>query len=101
LSALGFYPVNPASDEYVVATPFFDEVEILLPPGPGNEGKEHTLIISAPGAGAEGKAFVKGLKVDGEEIKTPLLKHGQIVKAKKIEFEMSSEPTDWGREGTV
>jgi putative alpha-1,2-mannosidase len=101
LSALGFYPVNPASDEYIVAAPFFDEVEILLPPGPGDDGKEHTLVISAPGAGSDGKAFVKSLKVDGEDISKPVLKHRQIVKASRIAFEMSNEPTDWGREGTV
>ncbi|KAJ4854881.1 glycosyl hydrolase family 92 domain-containing protein [Trichoderma breve] len=101
LSALGFYPVNPASDEYVVATPFFDEVEILLPPGPGDDGKEHTLVISAPGAGTGGKAYVKSLKVDGEEVRRPLLKHKQIVKASRIDFEMSNEPTSWGQEGTV
>ncbi|KAL6694053.1 glycoside hydrolase family 92 protein [Trichoderma pleuroticola] len=101
LSALGFYPVNPASDEYVVATPFFDKVEILLPPGPGDDGKEHTLVISAPGAGTDGKAYVKSLKVDGEEIHRPLLKHEQIVKVSRIDFEMSNEPTSWGQEGTV
>ncbi|PTB66784.1 glycoside hydrolase family 92 protein [Trichoderma citrinoviride] len=101
LSALGFYPVNPASDEYVVGTPFFDEVEILLPAGPGDGGKEHTLVISAPGAGTEGKAYVKSLKVDGEEIDRPMLTHGQVVKARRIEFEMSDEPTSWGQEGTV
>ncbi|EHK18035.1 glycoside hydrolase family 92 protein [Trichoderma virens Gv29-8] len=101
LSALGFYPVNPASDEYVVATPFFDEVEILLPSGPGDDGKDHTLVISAPGAGSDGKAYVKSLKVDGEKVHRPTLKHGQIVKASRIEFEMSDEPTSWGQEGTV
>ncbi|KAL7933003.1 glycoside hydrolase family 92 protein [Trichoderma chlorosporum] len=101
LSALGFYPVNPASDEYIVATPFFDKVEILLPPGPGVDGTNHTLVISAPGAGTGGKAYVKSLKVDGEEIHKPMLKHAQVVKASRIEFEMSDEPTGWGQEGTV
>ncbi|KAF7354596.1 Glycoside hydrolase family 92 protein [Mycena sanguinolenta] len=30
-SALGFYPVNPASGEYVVGSPFFDKVTVNLP----------------------------------------------------------------------
>ncbi|KAK5988157.1 putative glycosidase [Cladobotryum mycophilum] len=93
-SALGFYPVNSASDEYVVASPFFDQVQIQWPPGPGVKGQK--LTISAPGAGTEGKAYVKSLKVDGKQIDKPILKHGQIVGAQRIEFEMSEEPTTWG-----
>ncbi|KAF5129611.1 putative glycosidase [Metarhizium anisopliae] len=98
-SALGFYPLNPASDEYVVGTPFFDRVEIRLPSMSGADG--HTLVISAPGAGTQGKAYIKSLKVDGKTVDKPLLKHEDIVNARKIEFHMSSEPTGWGRKGTV
>ena len=96
-SALGFYPVNPASDEYIVGTPFFEEVSIRLPGGVrtgGLEGQESTLEISA--LGATTKPYIRGLKVDGKGIKTPVLKHGQIVGAAKIEFEMSETPTSWG-----
>ncbi|KAL7893238.1 glycoside hydrolase family 92 protein [Trichoderma sp. SZMC 28014] len=93
-SALGFYPVNPASDEYIVGTPFFDEVKISLPKGPLGGGQ--ALVISAPGAGTEGKSYVKSLKVDGKSIQQPVLLHSEIVKARSIEFEMSSQPTSWG-----
>ncbi|KHN98975.1 Glycosyl hydrolase 92 [Metarhizium album ARSEF 1941] len=98
-SALGFYPLNPATDEYVIGTPFFDKVEIRLPTTSGTDG--HTLVISAPGAGTQGKAYIKGVKVDGKSVHEPLLKHANIVNAKKIEFIMSSEPTAWGSRGTV
>ncbi|KAJ6447173.1 alpha-1,2-mannosidase [Purpureocillium lavendulum] len=97
-SALGFYPLNPASDEYVVGTPFFDRVTIRVPSVPGGP-KEHELVIVAPGAGTGGKPYVKGLKVDGKTIDRPTLKHGDVVRAKKIEFEMSSRPTNWGGQG--
>lgn len=100
-SALGFYPLNPASDEYVVGSPFFDEVQIRLPGSPASGGKEHTLTISAPGAGTEGKMYVKGLKVDGKKVLQPMLKHKDIVTAKTIEFEMSAKRTCWGKAGTV
>lgn len=100
-SALGFYPVNPASDEYVVGTPFFEKVSIRLPAGAAtggevvNEGEnQRTLVISAPGAPT--KPYVKSLNVDGKEITTPILRHGDIVHAEKIEFEMSEAPTSWG-----
>lgn len=99
-SALGFYPVNPASDEYIIGTPLFDEVEIRLPAGPEGTQKEKTLIIKAPGA-SEGKMYVEGVAIDGKEIEKPVLRHGDIVAADVIEFKMSKEKTSWGLDGTV
>lgn len=97
-SALGFYPVNPASDEYVVGTPFFEKVSICLPDGVASggvvTGEERKLVISAPGAPV--KPYVRSLRVDGREIRKPVLKHGDIVGAGRIEFEMSETPTSWG-----
>ncbi|KAJ3492984.1 hypothetical protein NLG97_g5018 [Lecanicillium saksenae] len=100
LSALGFYPVNPASDEYIVGTPFFDEVRIRLPARPGANG-EHELVISAQGAGSKGWKYVKSLTVDGRKLHSPVLKHADVVGAKKIEFEMSQTKTCWGKMGTI
>jgi putative alpha-1,2-mannosidase len=100
LSALGFYPLNPASDEYVVGAPFFEKVTIRLPAGAatgGIDGQEHEIAIYAPGAPT--KPFVKGLLVDGRAVDRPLLRHADLVGAGKIEFEMSDEPTEWGSEG--
>ncbi|KAJ5344695.1 Alpha-1-2-mannosidase [Penicillium brevicompactum] len=37
-SALGFYPVDPASDHYIVGTPFFEKVTIRLPAGVSTGG---------------------------------------------------------------
>ncbi|KAI1775477.1 glycoside hydrolase family 92 protein [Hypoxylon cercidicola] len=93
-SALGFYPVNPASDEYVVGTPFFEKVTLRLSAGvaTGGEvgvagGRERTLVIEAPGATA--KPYVKGLTID------------EIVSASVIMFEMSGTPTAWGEDGEL
>lgn len=96
-SALGFYPVNPASDEYVVGSPFFEKTTIRFPAGAatgGVGGTEHTLTISAPGAPS--KPFVKSLKVDGVVVDKPLLQHLQIVTASRIDFEMADTPQSWG-----
>ena len=100
-AALGFYPLNPAGDEYVVASPFFERVSVRLPAGAatggvGGGGDEREVVISAPGAPT--KPFVKGLWVDGREVERPVLRHGEIVRARRIEFEMSEVPTDWGME---
>ncbi|EME85349.1 glycoside hydrolase family 92 protein, partial [Pseudocercospora fijiensis CIRAD86] len=96
-SAMGFYPVNPASDEYIVGAPFFEKLTIRFPSGAatgGIGGEEHTLTISAPGAPT--KPYVKGLKVDGKAVKKPVLRHGQILTAERIEFDMSEQGQQWG-----
>ena len=99
-SALGFYPVNPASDEYIIGTPLFEEVEIRLPPGPEGTQSERTVTIRAEGA-PEGKMYVEAVMIDGMEVERPVLKHGDIVAADVIEFKMSEEKTCWGSSGTV
>ncbi|KAI1273209.1 glycoside hydrolase family 92 protein [Xylaria sp. FL0933] len=100
-SALGFYPVNSAGDEYVVGTPFFEKVTLRLPhsvatggeTGPSG-GKEKELVISAPGAPS--KPYVKSLSIDGQEKEVPIITHGELVNARLVLFEMSSTPTAWG-----
>jgi predicted alpha-1,2-mannosidase len=99
-SALGFYPLNPARDEYVVGAPFFEKVTIRLPAGAetgGVGGEEQEVVFSAPGAPT--KPFVTGLWVDGKAVGRPVLKHAEIVGANRVVFEMSGEPTDWGTRG--
>ncbi|KAH8883825.1 hypothetical protein GQ53DRAFT_421029 [Thozetella sp. PMI_491] len=93
-SALGFYPVNPAGDSYVVGSPFFDTVTLRLPAGAATGGRadadggaERTLVIRAPGAAH--KPYVRGVIVDGRRIEGSELKHADIVGAETIEFEMS------------
>ncbi|KAI1395818.1 glycoside hydrolase family 92 protein [Hypoxylon fuscum] len=105
-SALGFYPVNPAGDEYVIGTPFFEKVTLRLPAGatPGgevgvNNQSERTLVIEAPGATA--KPYVRALSVDGKSVDTPTLRHADIVNAHLIKFEMSETPTGWGEDGEL
>ncbi|KAJ5371635.1 Alpha-1-2-mannosidase [Penicillium concentricum] len=98
-SALGFYPVNPASDEYIVGTPFFEEVSIQFPSGASTGGRaandrERRLEIRAPGAPT--KPYIRSLKVDGKRINPPNLKHSQLVNVARIGFEMRSTPTSWG-----
>ncbi|EME48271.1 glycoside hydrolase family 92 protein [Dothistroma septosporum NZE10] len=94
-SALGFYPVDPAGDEYIVGSPFFEKVTIKFPAGvKGGGGEKRTLVIEAGGASKMG--YVKGLRVDGRKVERAVLRHGEILSAKRIVFEMSDKPEAWG-----
>ncbi|KAL4255705.1 Peptide-N(4)-(N-acetyl-beta-glucosaminyl)asparagine amidase [Pleurotus pulmonarius] len=86
-SALGFYPVNPVSGEYIVGSPFFEKVTIDLP------GVETPLVITARGAPSE--VYVASLSVNGAPVNEPIIFHEQIAHGGEIVFEMSAKPAPW------
>ncbi|KAJ6506363.1 glycoside hydrolase family 92 protein [Mycena vitilis] len=87
-SALGFYPVNPASGEYVVGSPFFDKATLHLP------GETKPLIITAQGAPSA--PYVRGLSINGQAVGSPVVRHEQIAAGADLRFEMSEMPEAWG-----
>jgi putative alpha-1,2-mannosidase len=87
-NALGFYPMNPASAEYVVSSPIFDKVEIRLPQ------VDHVLTLIA--SESRNKQYVGGVSMDGEEVISPVLKHAEVLKSSSITFAMSDKPQTWG-----
>jgi len=86
-SALGFYPVDPVSGEYVVGTPFFDKVTLNFP------GATKPLVITA--SGAQRNQYVKSLKVNGKAVNSPVLLHEQIAMGGEVEYTMSNSPQLW------
>ncbi len=83
-SAMGFYPVCPASDQYVLGTPLFKEVRVNLP-----DGKK--IVISAPENSAE-NFYVDGMKVNGKAYDKTYLTHDILAAGAEIEYVMSAEP---------
>ncbi|OBZ65464.1 hypothetical protein A0H81_14551 [Grifola frondosa] len=86
-SALGFYPVNPVSNEYVIGTPFFDKVTIDLP------NATRPLVITS--MGAADKPYIKNVIVNGRTLQSPIITHQQIASGGEIVFEMSADPQSW------
>jgi len=82
-SAFGFYPVDPVSKEYVLGSPFYDKVTIEFP------GSPKPLVIKAQGAAT--KKYVKSLRVNGRNVKTPVIKHEDIANGGEIIFDMSDK----------
>ncbi|BCI60750.1 GH92 family glycosyl hydrolase [Solibaculum mannosilyticum] len=86
-TAMGFYPVNPASGEYMIGSPFFDKVTI-------HTGDKDFEIIAHNNS--EENMYIQSATLNGEALDIPVLTHEQIVNGGKIEFEMGSAPSDWG-----
>lgn len=95
-NAMGFYPVNPASAEYIIGTPLFDKVEITLPSPPHMLGRQdRKLEIVSPGA--PNRKYVKGVTRDGTPVDSPVLKHDDLYRTLVLEFTMSEVPQTWGQ----
>lgn len=84
LSALGFYPVNPASGIYDLGSPVFDTAIIQL------ENHRRFTIISHNNSAQN--VYVEAIKLNGLEYDKNYITHKQIMNGGKLEFYMSSEP---------
>lgn len=95
-SAMGFYPVDPVSGEYVVGSPFFDKITINLPPRTtqAESGKMRTLRIIAKDAPS--KPYIKSMTINGRNIDIPIVRHEDIANGGEIVFEMSEKVEAWG-----
>jgi len=88
-SALGFYPVDPASPNYVIGTPLFDEAIIHM----GN-GKD--LIIQAEN-NSEKNLYIQSVTLNGQPWNKPWFSHADIANGGKFIFKMGPRPNlNWG-----
>lgn len=83
-SALGFYPVCPATDQYALGSPLFDRVTLNLPSG-------KSAVIAARDNSAA-NCYVKSLKLNGKEYTKTYFTHEDLIRGAEIEFVMSDEP---------
>lgn len=83
-SALGFYPVCPGSDQYILGAPLFKEATIHF-----TNGKSLTLF--APDNSSTNR-YIKSIRFGNEEVTTNYLTHDQLTRGGKIGFRMSDKP---------
>jgi len=87
-TALGFYPVAPASNIYVVGRPFLPRATLKLP-----DGKRFTVVADNFG---EGNGYVGGATLNGRPLARAELRHEQIMAGGELRFTMQAEPGTWG-----
>ena len=88
-SALGFYPLCPGKDEYMIGSPLFDRAEIALPGG-------KTFAVSAEGAGG-GARYIQSAALNGRNHNSAVLKHADIAAGGELTLVMGRRPNkNWG-----
>ena len=83
-SALGFYPVCPGTDQYVVGSPLFSKVTVKLENG-------NRIEINAPNNHSS-RRYISTMKLNGEDYTKNYLTHQDLMKGAKIDIEMSEVP---------
>ncbi len=83
LSAMGFYPVDPVSGNYIFGAPQMPKIVINL-----QNGKKFTII--AKGISKENK-YVKSITLNGEKYDKNYITHEDIIGGGNLTFQMTSK----------
>ncbi|GEC78329.1 GH92 family glycosyl hydrolase [Flavobacterium aquatile] len=83
-SALGFYPVCPATNEYVLGTPLFKKVTLTL-----ENGKQ--FVITAPNNNLQ-NIYIQKVDLNGKEHLNNWISHETILNGGTFNFKMSDTP---------
>ena len=83
-SAMGFYPVCPGANQYVIGTPYFDKMTLHL-----ENGK--TMSITAQNCSQNNK-YIQSLSINGTPSTKNFFTHNQLMQGGNIQYVMGSTP---------
>ena len=83
-SSLGFYPVAPGTDQYVLGAPYLPYMKVTL-----ENGK--VVEIKAPKV-SDRNRYVQSVRINGKPYTKLYVTHNQLVDGCVIEFEMGAKP---------
>ena len=83
-TAMGFYPVCPGTDQYVLGAPYMPYFKLSLPNG-------KVMEIKAPGV-SDQKRFVREVRLNGKLYTKTYITHNDLLSGGTLEFVMSTTP---------
>tara|TARA_B100000809_G_C15125388_1_gene526029 strand:- start:1431 stop:3128 length:1698 start_codon:yes stop_codon:yes gene_type:complete len=87
-SSMGFYPVTPGSNQYIIGTPLFDKATINL-----ESGKQFTIATNNL---SDANIYVESVYLNGKQLNQSFISHEDIVAGGTLEFKMTDNPAIWG-----
>ncbi|MGY3039110.1 putative alpha-1,2-mannosidase [Rhodanobacter sp. TND4EL1] len=94
LSAMGFYPVDPASPDYIIGSPIFDKVRLRL----GN-GKIFEIVARN---NSTANKYIQSATLNGKSWTKPWFSHADIANGATLMLTMGPKPnTAWGADPTA
>ena len=90
-TALGFYPVAPGSNQYVIGRPFLDKAVLHLP-----NGKTFSIVTQGLG---DDHPYVGSVTLDGKPLTRSYITHEEIMAGGELHFTMQAQPNKlWASE---
>lgn len=87
-AALGFYPLDPVSNQYILTTPMFKEANIRI----ANRKWISLSVIGNP----ETDIYIQSVKLNGNNYNKGFITYQQLMNGAEIEFTLGPEPNlDW------
>lgn len=86
-AAMGFYPVNPASAEYMIGSPMFARFSMRL-------GNGRTFTVAARNSGAR-NVYIQSATLNGRALNDPVIRYRDIMRGGTLEFVMGAQPSKW------
>ncbi|MGF1863305.1 GH92 family glycosyl hydrolase [Photobacterium profundum] len=83
-TAMGFYPVNPADQRYVIGRPMFPEVALDLPNG-------NTFTVSAANV-SDQNIYIQSVMLNGVSLERSWISHDEIINGGELAFVMGNTP---------
>ena len=83
-SAMGFYPVCPGSNQYVLGVPYFDKLTL-------HQENGKSLTVTAKG-NSDDTRYVNAMTLNGETYNHNYLTHDAVMNGGNIVFDMSTTP---------
>ncbi len=83
-SAMGFYPVTPGSDQYVLGAPLFKKMTIEL-----ENGK--SVVIEAPANNSKNR-YINRMTVNGKVYDKNYIRYDDLMKGARLHFDMTDTP---------
>jgi predicted alpha-1,2-mannosidase len=86
-TALGFYPVNPASGDYMIGSPLFRQMSLRLSNG-------RTFRVTAEHNSA-GNVYIQSAMLNGRPLRQPVITYEQIMSGATLSLRMGPAPSRW------
>lgn len=83
-SAMGFYPVAPGTNQYVMGSPLFDKVTLTL-----NEGKTFTITAKD---NHDNAPYVQSVTLNGNTYDKTWMSHSTLVQGGELSLQMTTSP---------
>ena len=86
-SSLGFYPVTPGSNQYIIGSPLLDKATFNLENGKTFKIIAHNL--------SDTNIYIESAKLNNKALKSSFINHQDIINGGILEFTMTNKPSKW------